>query len=275
MNYVCLNGNIVSADQPLLTANNRGYRYGDGLFETLKIKNNRIVFEKWHFERLLNGLQLIDLPLPPAINAAKLASDIFQLCERNDCSQSARVRLSVNRGNGLIAGPNQPQYIIECETLHNEDWNEHGYAIDVYRAAKKSCDQFSNLKSANYLPYVMAARFAKDRQLHDALVMNMYERIADSSIANVFIVKGKKLFTPALAEGCVAGITRRWVIKKFGAIETSLIVEDILTADEIFLTNAIKGIRQVGQFSDKFYDTKVSKTIHEKLWDEIESGVEV
>ena len=275
MNYVCLNGNIVSADQPLLTANNRGYRYGDGLFETLKIKNNRIVFEKWHFERLLNGLQLIDLPLPPAINAAKLASDIFQLCEKNDCSQSARVRLSVNSGNGLIAGPNQPQYIIECETLHNEDWNEHGYAIDVYRAAKKSCDQFSNLKSANYLPYVMAARFAKDRQLHDALVMNMYERIADSSIANVFIVKGKKLFTPALAEGCVAGITRRWVIKKFGAIETSLIVEDILTADEIFLTNAIKGIRQVGQFSDKFYDTKVSKTIHEKLWDEIESGVEV
>lgn len=264
MNYVSVDGRILPAGQPALHVNNRGYRYGDGLFETMKVKANRIIFENWHFERLLTGLKLIDLELPSTINRERLTKEVLALCELNGCSGLARVRLSVNRGDGNISDPDQPQYVIECLGI-KEEWNEYGILIDVYPFARKSCDRFCNLKSANYLSYVMAARYAKSNNLDEALVLNVHERIAEASVANVFIVKGERLFTPSLDEGCVAGVLRRWVLENYQVIETSLSLEDILSADEVFLTNAISGIRWVKQCRDKLYKGEMASAIYERL----------
>jgi branched-chain amino acid aminotransferase len=136
--------------------------------------------------------------------------------------------------------------------------NENGLVIDVYPDAEKSCDKFSNLKSANFLPYSMAAQYARENKLNDCLVLNNSGGIGDSTIANLFIIKNEIIRTPGLEEGCVNGVMRRHLIEKLQATgyelrEEALTVSNLKAADEFFLTNAINGIRWVKQFRDKIY----------------------
>ena len=130
----------------------------------------------------------------------------------------ARIRLMIFRGNGGIFDPEDlnPNFIIESWPLTNSSGlNENGLTVDIFPGAKKSCDSFSNIKSNNYLPYVMAGLFAKKNKLNDCILLNSFDRVCDSAIANVFIIKKNKIYTPPLTEGCVAGVMRRWMLEKF------------------------------------------------------------
>jgi branched-chain amino acid aminotransferase len=180
----------------------------------------------------------------------------------------ARVRLSMFRGNGGVnEDPGDLQYLIECWSVSESvnQLNENGLVIDIYTEARKSCDKFSHLKSANYLPYIMAAMYAKENKLNDCLVLNTYERIADSTIANVFVIKDKEIFTPPLSEGCVNGVMRRYLIEQYEIKEAALTVDTILSADELFLTNAMYGIRWVKQFRNRTYDNITVSVMHREL----------
>ncbi len=137
-------------------------------------------------------------------------------------------------------------------------FNKRGFSIDIYPDAQKICDIFSNLKSANFLPYVMAAQFAKNNKLNDCLVCNVKGRIADATIANIFLIKEQMIITPALTEGCVNGIMRRYLLEKlktfgFDIREGVVTINDMKDFDEVFLTNAIFGIRWVKRFGNKTY----------------------
>src|SRR5690606_18679385 len=101
----------------------------------------------------------------------------------------------------------------------------------IYPDAIKHHDQFSDIKSANYLPYVMASRFAKLNHFDDALLLNTNGMVADASIANIFLLKNKKLFTPSLSQGCIAGVMRRWLIENYDVVETGVSIQDLLDAD--------------------------------------------
>ena len=242
-------------------ASNRGYRYGDGLLETMKVLNSRILLAGYHFERLFTSFSLLKYEIPGLVTKEKLEQDILHLCTRNGCEKLARVRLSVFRGNGgLYEDDKMLQYLIECWPLNESvnKLNENGLVIDIYPDAQKSCDKFSNLKSANFLPYTMAAHYAKENKLNDCLVLNATGSIADSTIANVFIIKNDVVITPGLEAGCINGVMRRHLLAKmpdagYAVRETSVLVTDIETADEIFLTNAVNGIRWVRQFKDMIY----------------------
>ncbi len=273
MRIICLNGKFVKADEPVLPADNRGYRYGDGLFETMKVAKGKILLQNYHTERLFSGMQLLKMEIPGLLDVEKLINETLQLCSKNGCTGLARVRLSVSRGSGgLYDGDDKLQYLIECWPLPatTNQLNENGLIIDVFPDGRKICDRFSQLKSANFLPYVMAVQFAKENKLNDCLVLNQHERIADSTIANVFIVKENKFLTPALSEGAVAGVMRRFLLEKlqdagYKIQETSLATDDILHADEVFFTNAINGIRWVKQFRDKIYTNKQSLEIYRQF----------
>ena len=271
MNHVCINGKMLPASEPSLMADNRGYRYGDGLFETMKMVNGKIILEKYHFERLFSGLKLLKYHVPSLFAASKLRKEISVLCKKNDCTELARVRLSVSRGNGgLYDETKGPQYVIECwpaENLVNQV-NKNGLDIDIYPDAQKSCDLFCNLKSANYLPYVMAAQYAKENKLNDCLVSNVKGHIADATIANIFLVKNNLVITPALTEGCIEGIIRRYLLEKLGSSanfemrEGVVTKNDLETFNEVFLTNAMYGIRWVKRFRDKMYTNKQTLKIY-------------
>lgn len=264
MNTVCLNGKFLPSDRPVLLADNKGYRYGDGLFETVRVWKRELQLADYHFERFFAGLQLLRFEVPALLTRERLRKQILLLCARNNCDEQARVRLSVFRGNGgIFEGGNELQYLIECWPLATgaQQLNENGLVIGVFPDARKSCDVFSNIKSANYLPYTMAARYARERQLNECLVLNTHGRICDGTIANIFLVKGERILTPALSEGCVEGVMRRHLLTKLAVEEVMMTMDDLQTADEIFLTNAIQGIRWVRQLDDRIYQSAVTGRI--------------
>ena len=269
MNFLVVNGNLVERDKMYLSPDNHSYRYGDGLFETMKVINEDLLFGEYHFERLFSGCRSLKFSLPSHFTEQKVVSEIKELINENNCKESARIRLSVSRGNGgLYDCDNKFTYLIECWPLetHNSEINNKGLVIDVFPDARKSIDVFSNLKSANYLPYVMAAIWAKENKLDDALVLNQHNRICDATSANVFWVKDGKIYTPSLGEGCVAGVMRRLILGSKMDIHESILTENVLlNADEVFLTNVIRGVRWVKQYHDKIYANTITNRVFAEL----------
>jgi len=271
--FINYNGRLVDAQEPVIKASDRSYRYGDGVFETIRVWKGKIQLWKLHFERVMESMQTIKINVPKLFTPARLQNEIMELCGRNKCEDDARVRLSISRGNGgLYDNDDNFQYLIECSPLPGTTGklNENGFVIDIFPHARKSIDVFSNLKSSNFLPYAMAALYAKENNLNDCLLLNIHERICDSTIANIFWVKNKIVFTPPLREGCVAGVMRRYLMEKLAATGQSIGEKELKTgnlenADEVFLTNSMYGIRWVRQFRGNIYKNKISEKLFKEF----------
>ncbi len=268
MIYFNYNGKIFSENEYIIGPANRGLRYGDGIFETLKYKNGQIILAAEHFKRLWAGMEALEFTVPIHFTAEKLLVEILSLIKKNKLKE-ARVRVTVIRSDGGIYDPknNTPNYIIEAIKLPEDNGalNINGLQICIYEAAIKSIDTFSNLKTNNYLPYFMGAKFAKKQHCNDAFILNSKGNICDSTIANVFLIKNKVIYTAALEEGCVAGVMRRWLINtlkmlEYKVEETTVSKNLLLEADEVFLSNSIYNIRWVSSIENKTYtNTEVQK----------------
>jgi branched-chain amino acid aminotransferase len=252
---VCFNGAFFPADTPLLSVQNRSYKWGDGVFETMKVFRSRLLLEDLHFERLFISLQLVGIEKDGAFSPARLVTQILELCRQNNCLHHARIRLAVFRNEA-----NKAEYSIEATPLDEtiNQWQEEGQGITLYPYARKSMDAFANLKSANFLPYVLAQRYAVERGVDDAVVLNANHFLCDSSKANLFLIKEKNICTPALHQGCVNGVMRRVVLEEakrqgFRLHQGEVSEDDLLRADEVFLTNAIQIIRWVKTYKEKQY----------------------
>jgi branched-chain amino acid aminotransferase len=267
MSLICFNGVFLPAAHPVLTAQNRSFKWGDGLFETIKVLGKRILLETHHYERLFKGLKLLQMQPSQILSPELLTKNILELCRRNECLSGARVRLAVYR-----TGENGTEYIIEALPLpaESQKWNEEGFVAGIYPYARKAIDAFSNLKTANFLPYVMASLYANENQLDDALVLNADNRIADSSRANIFLVHGNDISTPSLDQACINGVMRRFLIDGLKATgrmvyQKPLSEKDLLNADEIFLTNSIQGIRWVKRFKEKEYGSAQASSFYKEF----------
>jgi branched-chain amino acid aminotransferase len=279
-NWLFYNGEVIPAGTLIISANNRGLRFGDGLFETIKVINARpddpfgrgaMPLFHLHMDRLTRGLAVLNMQLPENYTAAFLTQAIWELCNRNNINGAARVRITVLRGNGTLFATEDPfaSIIIQAEPLASDYLvlNETGFTIDVCPGIQKSADQLSNLKSNNYLPYVMAAQYARQHHLNDCLVLNAHNRICDGTIANVFRVHQNSIYTPPLSEGGVAGVMRQYLLTElpkagYTVQEKICTVEDLEAANEVFLTNALFGIRWVSMFRNKVYSNKLVSELY-------------
>lgn len=262
--FINFNGAFFPSGTPLLTADNRGFRYGDGVFETIRAVQGRIPLLDLHYRRLLNGCHLLGLE---ALTPETFTGSILEICNRNGHTALARVRLTVFRGEDDAT----MNYIIQSWPLEAAA-SVQGLALGVFPKGRKSCDGFSHLKSNNYLLYTMAAAYARNHGWDDCLVLNSRERIADSSIANLFYVMGNTIYTPPLSEGCVAGVMRGWLMGALPAagmrvVEKAVAPEDLIMADEVFLSNAIRGVRGVGNFAGTTYGSHIFQAV-KKIVDE-------
>jgi branched-chain amino acid aminotransferase len=279
------NGSLYPAGSPFLTADNRGFRYGDGLFETMFVAEGRIRLGDFHFDRLLAGMRFLQFEIPPFF-VEKLRTQVLELCAANGQptigpAQAARVRLVIFRGDSPLAGPidSSPNYILQSWPLPAASgMNPGGLALGVFPDGRKACDALSNLKSNNYLLYTLATHYAQGQGLDDCLVLNSYDRPADSTIANLFYIRQGRFYTPPLSEGGVAGVMRRYLLEAlpragYSVQEEATTIEDLLAADELFLTNALKGIRWVrslrkdlqGALQEKHYKNDLSTVVYEQL----------
>jgi branched-chain amino acid aminotransferase len=259
-------------DTPIISTASRALRYGDGLFETMRMYQGKILNESYHFERLFNGMKLLQFKIPKIFSKELLIQKINALLKKNEHSKNARIRLMVFRGKEELFswGESNPEYIIESWALPGKiELNENGLTINVFPDAKKSNDAFSNLKCNNYLPSAMAAIYAKKHQWNDAIILNTSNRVCETAIANIFIIKDHQILTPPLSEGCVAGTVRRFILENTWQVykieEKPLTVDDVLSANEVFLTNAIHPIRWVKNFGDRNYDNKKVLQIFNEL----------
>jgi branched-chain amino acid aminotransferase len=267
-------GKILKEGTPIIGADSRGLRYGDGLFETMKIKNGQLILDNEHFARLWKGMEVLQFAIPKHFDPEKLQEEILQVAKKNQHEKAARVRITVFRGDGGLydAADHVPHYIIQTWALPegNGELNSNGLDIGICTSVKKSCDILSNLKTNNYLPYIMAALEAKKQKWNDAVVLNSFGRVCDATIANIFLIKDEIIYTPALAEGCVAGIFRKYITEQLPAIgfackEKEISIEELVNADEIFLTNSIYNIRWVKSIADKNYANTVTQKIYASI----------
>ncbi|MES2374543.1 MAG: aminotransferase class IV [Bacteroidota bacterium] len=267
-------GKFSKTGKPLISPDNRSFRYGDGFFETMKMVNGKIILEDYHFERLLISLELMKFQKPAYFTPGYLREQVTELAQKNNHQKLARIRLTIFRGEGGLYDVTDhfPHHLIQTWALNSatNTLNENGLILGIFKEARKVCDHFSHIKSNNYLAYTMAALWAKEQKLNDALLLNSYDRIADATIANVFVVKDGMIKTPAISEGCVSGVMRRHLLQSLRkenipVEETQLQMEDVLQASEIFLTNAIYGIKWVKQLDNNGYTNQLSSLLHKKM----------
>jgi len=280
--FFLLNGKLFPAGTPVLGPASRAFRFGDSLFETIRMEFGKPLLFKLHIERLIAGMTTLGFDIPFHFNEQKLVAEMVKLAAKNGVSKYGRIRLTVFRKEGGLYDPvsNLPEYIIECSELPDnyQRLNENGFDIDIAADNIKGGGPLANLKTGNYLLYVLAAQAARERKVNECLVLNSFGRIADSSIFNVFIVKDGVVSTPALEEGPVAGVLRRHLIDHFRNAgnpveEAGISIADLESADEIFLTNALYRIRWVKSFRSKTYPNQFSANLYSKLFQQNRGGI--
>jgi len=269
------NGELLAAGTTFLNAGSRAFRYGDGLFETMLVEDQQIRLASYHFDRLAAGMGFLRFHTPPGFTRERMTRELIQLCSHNDHRPLARVRLVVFRNEGDIFDPagSDPHYVIESWPLpkSSPELPPQGLIIDVFPDGHKACGPLANLKSNNYLLYLLAARHAGEQGLDDCLVLNSHGTVADTAIANVFYFRNGRCYTPSLSDGGVAGVMRRHLLAimpgaGFEVEERTVTIDDLLAADEVFLTNAIRGIRWVAAFREARYKHSLTTALYQKLF---------
>lgn len=272
--YFLYNDKTIASGTAIITADNRSFRFGDGLFETMKMADSEIALSKYHFERLFSSLKSFHFEIPEHFTAVYLLEQIKKLAVKNGHQKLARVRLTIFRSDGSLYDyeNNIPNYVIQTWPLNASAFtlNKKGLVTGIYTKARKICDDLSHIKTNNFLPYVMGALWAKENKLDDAIILNSYNRIADATIANVFLVKDGKIKTPALSEGCIGGVMRRFLMecirKENIPFEESTLPADALAeANELFITNAVQGIKWISRCENNNYQSQLAEYLHSKF----------
>ncbi|MDP4952146.1 MAG: aminotransferase class IV [Flavobacteriales bacterium] len=267
MNEVFYNGTFYPVNGPALPVSNRGFHYGDGFFETIRLIDGKPVFLDHHFSRVLETMEAYKIERPIDFTLQKLEKEIIALSERNQIEKGGRVRVTFclkSAGYYLPIG-NELEYIIEANSLEHNRFtlNEQGRNVDLCVEFKKDLNRLAVYKRIECQVYIQAALFAHEKGLDDALVQNYKGSIIEATSSNVFLVSNGVLYTSGLDEGPVAGTMRMNIINLalengIKVYECTLTPQNLLAADELFLTNAIHGVQWVGSYRTKRYFNDMS-----------------
>jgi len=272
--YILHNDEFILKNQPIVTADNRGFRYGDGLFESMRMNNGKLKFPELHADRLKAGMKALKLEGAPLYDEYFLKQKTAELCKKNKFKDNVRFRLSVYRaGDGLYTpNSNKSGYVLEASPLNENTYelNKKGLIIDVFDELTKSVDKLSNYKTCNSLVYVMAGLYKKQYNLDEAFILNQNGFLCESISSNIFVVYDKQIYTPALSEGCIAGVMRNVVMSiaktnEIPVVQAQINPEVLKEAEEVFITNAVGGIRWVMGYGRKRYFNEVTKLLSDKL----------
>lgn len=272
--YCIYNGHLISLYEPAVSFNNRAFRYGDSLFESIRYCNGKLMFLSDHVKRIKLGMTTLRMNVPAEFNTTNLEALIHHLITENKLKSDARIRLTVFRNDGGYYTPevNDISFLIEAEKMEQAGYsiNQKGLWVDIYAEIKKPISKVANLKTGSALLYVMAGLTKTALRLDDCLLVNDNGNIIEAISSNIFVVKNGALYTAPVAEGCVDGIMRKQILdiahtNRMLTFEQTLTINTLMNGDEVFLTNAIRGVQWVGQFKNKFYTNRLSIFFTDKL----------
>lgn len=265
------NGNLISQSAFSMTSNNRAFKYGDAIFETLCVQNNTIVFWEDHYFRLMASMRMLRMEIPMKFTLEFLEEEILKTLPLQEGFSSFRVRLSVYRKDGGFYTPvtNEVDFLIEAS--ENVYQKKKEYRIDLFKDFYNYSGLLSTVKTTNRMLNTLASIFMVENDLDNCIILNERKGIVEVTNANIFIVKGNEIKTPSLEEGCIKGIVRKKIIEILNKNETYSITEtpispfEMQKADEVFVTNAIMGVQPVTRYRKKEYATKVGKKLASSL----------
>lgn len=259
---IIYNKQSIPSDHPCIRSNDRGFTLGHGLFETILVKYGVIPALDYHWRRLNTSAPLMDIALP--FDQAELRVLINQLINENNLTDKiAGARVTVTHGEserGLL--PIQkpiPQFLIsvfECPKPSDKP-----LTALIVNTRKNEHSLSSRIKSISYLDNILAKKEAYDQHYDEAILLNTASHVADGSMSNIYMVKEGQIYTPAISEGALPGTVRSILLEEcnafFSFIEKSISVEELFEADEVFLTNALMGIKSITQINHQKFDSFV------------------
>lgn len=276
---VNFNGEILDSDLQV-TVSNRSFLYGDGVFETLKVVDNKILFFEDHYFRLLASMRIIRMQIPMSFTLEYLESQVLKLVNAQQIQDSARVRLTVFRNEGGFYSPtnNSVSFVIQANSLSNKLYSfaDISFEVDLYKDFVVTKQLLSTLKTNNKIIQITASIFAQENQLDSCLLINEDKNVVEATNGNLFMLLNNQLITPALSEGCLNGIMRKQILKlakdlgEVEVIEKEISPFDLQKADELFVTNVIIGIQPITKYRKKEFETKLSLKLLAKLNQSIE-----
>ena len=269
------NGNV-QEHTDVLDLNNRGFNYGDAVFETLKVSHSKILFLEDHYFRLMASMRIMRMEIPMNFTMEFLEAEIIKTLESNNLSQStARVKVIVNRGEGGFYNPtnNTIDYCICAQALENEFYtlSKDQFVVDLFKDFYLSPSLLSTLKTNNKALNVVASIYAQENDLDNCLLLNTEKSVVEATNGNLFLVKGKEIKTPPLGDGCLKGVFRKQVIDiiktmpDYTITEMSISPFELQKADELFMTNVIQGIKPITQYRKKKFTFQVAEEILNKI----------
>jgi len=271
--FINFNGEILPADTKLFTLKNRAFRYGDGLFESMRLMKGQLKFADLHADRLQRGMKALKIDSYSQMDAWFLKEKAGDLARRNK-AKHGRLRLTVFRDAEGLYTPSQNKmaWCLEIQPSDEPRYflNAKGLIMDIFADLPKPTNYLSNIKTCNSLVYVMAWLYKTQNNLDDVFLLNQHGFLCEAGSSNIFIWYRKHLYTPALSEGCVEGVMRQVIIKiakqnNIPVTEAQISPDILYEADEVFLTNAGRGIQSVMGFGVRRYFNELSKLLMDEL----------
>ncbi len=261
MKYINYNGNIYNEHEKLLPAINRGTRYGDGFFESMVLFDRKFPLLEYHWNRIEFTMEVLEVFFPKRFDIERFQAMVLDLAAVNNIASNARVRLQFFRkGSGFyLPDENELAYVISLDEIKNTQFEAgEGLCAGFSEEHFKSISSYSDLKTSSAIGYVLAAKQMKREGWDDIILLNMANQICESLNSNIFLVKGDKLITPDLKSGCVSGVLRSYLLSTQSEIieERPVSLPELTEADEILLTNAVRGVQWVKSYGSRSYTNK-------------------
>ena len=268
------NGSIVSNDTNILTRN-RAFLYGDAVFETVKIMDSKILFLEDHYFRLMSSMRVIRMEIPMNFTMEYFEEQILAIAKSKNMVISSRGRITVYRNDGgyYLPQDNTVSFLISVESLDAALYSisQKEYIADLYTDFYVTKQLLSAIKTTNKIINITASIFANENGLDNCLLLNDSKNVIEALQGNLFMLKGNTLITPPISEGCLNGVMRKQILalaRKIGNLE---VVEDVISpfdlqkADELFITNVIKGIQPITKYRKKEFTTDLASKLVQKL----------
>src|SRR5690554_1575576 len=221
------NGNIIDSTQNQLF-DNRAFLFGDAVFETLKIVDNKVLFLEDHYFRLMSSMRILRMEIPMNFTMEFLESEIISLLSKSEESAAYRVRITVYRNSGGFYLPqtNDVSYLINCALLQKAiyEFSETPYEVDIFKDFYVTKQLLSSVKSTNRAINITGSIYADENGLQNCLLLNDSKNVIEALNGNLFMLNDNKLRTPPVSEGCIGGVMRKQILaiaRKIEGLEVS------------------------------------------------------
>jgi branched-chain amino acid aminotransferase len=268
------NGSILDTSN-FSIENNRGFLFGDAIFETIKVNGTKILFLEEHYLRLMASMRICRMEIPMNFTMEFMEEEILKLMALQTNRVSNRIRFSVFRNAEGFYSPtsNDIQFIITCSELASDTYvfSSTTYEVELFKDFHVSKHLLATLKTNNKMINVVASIFAKENNFQNCLLINEDKNVVEATNGNVFMKMGNQIITPPTSDGCLNGIMRKQIIAIVNKMDTIEMIEksispfDLQKADELFISNVITGIQPITKYRKKEFTSEVAKEITDLL----------